>query len=347
MKTTTPSLPWFPARPPPHAPPAWWISDPARRAARRGMARAGATHPSGTVASPDVPAAHLLNDAAESALPPMTTLLHAAVTSIGGAERPGQVTMARAVEHAIETERTPRRPGRAPVPASRWPTWSRRSACARRASADRGRVHRDDRAPAPARRPGPAPARRGADAVLGSEPDVRDPQGRAATTSACTGCRSARPRTRRSGLFEPAVACRPLGRQVQRLHEWAGETETGDRDELVPGVSDQAWRQLSVSAQGMPRRASAARTAPSASRRRRGPRRARPTSWSPTMRCWPSTPSATTSPARARRDRDRRGARTGRPGHLGGHRRAVAAPRSRSRRRRSGQVDRRRPRRTG
>ena len=37
-----------------------------------------------------------------------------------------------------------------------------------------------------------------------------------------------------------------LGRDVQRLHEWAEETETGDRDELVPGVSDRAWRQVSV-----------------------------------------------------------------------------------------------------
>ncbi len=35
---------------------------------------------------------------------------------------------------------------------------------------------------------------------------------------------------------------------MQRLHEWAAETKTGDRDELVPGVSEQAWRQVSVSA---------------------------------------------------------------------------------------------------
>ena len=41
----------------------------------------------------------------------------------------------------------------------------------------------------------------------------------------------------------------PLGRQVKRLHEWAEETTTGDRDELVPGVPEAAWRQVSVSAQ--------------------------------------------------------------------------------------------------
>nr|WP_237728270.1 ATP-dependent DNA helicase [Cellulomonas sp. APG4] len=39
-----------------------------------------------------------------------------------------------------------------------------------------------------------------------------------------------------------------LGRQVVRLREWAEETTTGDRDDLVPGVSDAAWRQVSVTA---------------------------------------------------------------------------------------------------
>ncbi len=39
-----------------------------------------------------------------------------------------------------------------------------------------------------------------------------------------------------------------LGRQVLRLREWAAETATGDRDDLVPGVPDRAWRQVSVTA---------------------------------------------------------------------------------------------------
>lgn len=38
-----------------------------------------------------------------------------------------------------------------------------------------------------------------------------------------------------------------LGREIVRLREWAEDTETGDRDELLPGVSDRAWRQVSVS----------------------------------------------------------------------------------------------------
>jgi ATP-dependent DNA helicase DinG len=39
-----------------------------------------------------------------------------------------------------------------------------------------------------------------------------------------------------------------LGAHVKRLHEWADRTTTGDRDELVPGVPDMAWRQASVAA---------------------------------------------------------------------------------------------------
>ncbi|MEU6779887.1 ATP-dependent DNA helicase [Nonomuraea angiospora] len=49
-------------------------------------------------------------------------------------------------------------------------------------------------------------------------------------------------------LFDPREVS-ATGRMVQRIQEWADETETGDRDELVPGVSEQAWRQFSVSAQ--------------------------------------------------------------------------------------------------
>ncbi|GLZ31126.1 ATP-dependent DNA helicase DinG [Lentzea sp. NBRC 105346] len=50
-----------------------------------------------------------------------------------------------------------------------------------------------------------------------------------------------------AALFDPFTVSR-LGREVKRLHEWSSDTETGDRDELVPGVSEQAWRQVSVTA---------------------------------------------------------------------------------------------------
>ncbi|WP_010146133.1 ATP-dependent DNA helicase [Serinicoccus profundi] len=39
-----------------------------------------------------------------------------------------------------------------------------------------------------------------------------------------------------------------LGEEVTRLREWSELTESGDRDELVPGVSNRAWRQVSVTA---------------------------------------------------------------------------------------------------
>jgi len=48
-------------------------------------------------------------------------------------------------------------------------------------------------------------------------------------------------------LFD-AVAATALGRDVQRLTAWASDTETGDRDEVVPGVPDRSWSQVSVSA---------------------------------------------------------------------------------------------------
>jgi ATP-dependent DNA helicase DinG len=39
-----------------------------------------------------------------------------------------------------------------------------------------------------------------------------------------------------------------LGAEVVRLRSWAEETQSGDRDELLPGVSERAWRQVSVAA---------------------------------------------------------------------------------------------------
>ncbi|ODQ93295.1 ATP-dependent helicase [Mycolicibacterium holsaticum] len=48
-------------------------------------------------------------------------------------------------------------------------------------------------------------------------------------------------------LFEP-LAASALGRDVQRLIAWSSETDTGDRDELTPGVPDRSWSQVSVSA---------------------------------------------------------------------------------------------------
>ncbi|OBI92485.1 ATP-dependent DNA helicase [Mycobacterium sp. 1245805.9] len=48
-------------------------------------------------------------------------------------------------------------------------------------------------------------------------------------------------------LFDP-VAVSALGRDVQRLTAWASTTDSGDRDDLKPGVPDRSWSQVSVSA---------------------------------------------------------------------------------------------------
>lgn len=50
------------------------------------------------------------------------------------------------------------------------------------------------------------------------------------------------------GSAPDALSQSSLGSQVVKLREWAGETETGDRDEVPFPVPDRAWRQVSVSA---------------------------------------------------------------------------------------------------
>ncbi|MDQ3055687.1 MAG: ATP-dependent DNA helicase [Actinomycetota bacterium] len=52
-------------------------------------------------------------------------------------------------------------------------------------------------------------------------------------------------------LFDPAAASGPTsswGAAVVRLRDWVESSKTGDRSELVPGVPDRAWRQVSVTA---------------------------------------------------------------------------------------------------
>ncbi|HJX86226.1 MAG TPA: ATP-dependent DNA helicase, partial [Gemmatimonadales bacterium] len=58
------------------------------------------------------------------------------------------------------------------------------------------------------------------------------------------------PQEEEDGLFDPFEAAAPsskLGQDLLRLRDWSDETETGDRDDLTPGVSDRAWAQISVS----------------------------------------------------------------------------------------------------
>jgi ATP-dependent DNA helicase DinG len=179
----------------------------------------------------------------------VTDLLAAAVAGIGGAERPGQVAMAEAVEHAIETgEHLAVQAGTGTgkslaylVPAIRYAVATRSTVVVATATIalQRQLIDRDLPRLVTALTP-----------LLGPEPTFAILKGR--RNYLCLHRQKGGPADDpQDALFEPADTgpTSPLGRQVQRLHEWAEQTSTGDRDELVPGVPEAAWRQVSVSAQ--------------------------------------------------------------------------------------------------
>jgi ATP-dependent DNA helicase DinG len=178
----------------------------------------------------------------------VTELLAAAVAGIGGAERPVQVAMAEAVQRAIETgEHLAVQAGTGTgkslaylVPAIRHALSTRSTVVVATATIalQRQLIDRDlprlvtDLAP-----------------LLGQEPAFAILKGR--RNYLCLHRQRGGPPDDQEALWDPADTgpTSPLGRQVKRLHEWAEETATGDRDELVPGVPEAAWRQVSVSAQ--------------------------------------------------------------------------------------------------
>ncbi|MCL1800609.1 MAG: ATP-dependent DNA helicase [Promicromonosporaceae bacterium] len=53
-------------------------------------------------------------------------------------------------------------------------------------------------------------------------------------------------RTSRTKSRNAASDQKTLAAEVKRLIAWGETTDTGDRDDLVPGVSDRAWRQVSI-----------------------------------------------------------------------------------------------------
>jgi ATP-dependent DNA helicase DinG len=180
-------------------------------------------------------------------LPELHDLLAAAVEAVGGTQRPGQVEMATAVDQAIRTgAHLAVQAGTGTGKSLAYLVPALRHAVERDATVvvstatialQRQLVDRD--------------LPRLADALAG-------PLGRAPTFAILKGRRNYLCLHRLDGgpqdepqdaaLFDPFVVSR-IGREVTRLREWAGDTETGDRDELNPGVSEQAWRQVSVSAQ--------------------------------------------------------------------------------------------------
>ncbi|MGZ4603685.1 MAG: ATP-dependent DNA helicase [Kineosporiaceae bacterium] len=181
----------------------------------------------------------------EDAEPTLRALLEAAVAAVGGAERPGQVRMAEAVETAM------REGNHLLVQAG---TGTGKSLAylvpaLLHSGADSGPVivatatialqnqvvDRDLPALVDAVEP-----------LLGRRPTYAILKGR--SNYLCKNkVYGGMPDDPEDALFDPAPTT-ALGRDVTRLREWADETATGDRDELDPGVSDRAWRQVSVTA---------------------------------------------------------------------------------------------------
>ena len=184
-------------------------------------------------------------DSPHQPLPAVPQLLASAVTALGGAERSGQVIMAAAVANALESgEHLAVQAGTGTgkslaylVPALRHAVESGKTVIVSTATIalQRQLVDRD------------LPRLAGAlSNELGREPEFAILKGR--RNYLClhrlgTGA----PEEPDEALFD-AFAVSRMGREVQRLHAWAEKTKEGDRDELVPGVSEQAWRQVSVSA---------------------------------------------------------------------------------------------------
>jgi ATP-dependent DNA helicase DinG len=182
-------------------------------------------------------------------VPDVDALLAAAVHGIGGAERPGQVQMAEAVRHAFESgEHVAVQAGTGTgkslaylVPAVRHAvtTGSTIVVATATIALQNQLIDRDLPRLTAALTP-----------LLQQEPSFAILKGR--RNYLCLNRQQGGvAEDPQDSLFEPADTgpASPLGRQVKRLHEWAEQTSTGDRDELVPGVPEAAWRQVSVSAQ--------------------------------------------------------------------------------------------------
>lgn len=87
------------------------------------------------------------------------------------------------------------------------------------------------------------------------EPELEAAAEDAAATDAAADAATDAGRTAEQAASEtPARPGNPqpitwLGKQIASLHNWAQETDTGDRDDLDTSVSDAAWRHVSVSSQ--------------------------------------------------------------------------------------------------
>ncbi|MEU0308747.1 ATP-dependent DNA helicase [Streptomyces cyaneofuscatus] len=176
--------------------------------------------------------------------PLLPELLHAAVTAVGGTERPGQAAMAEAVAEAVDDQShllvqagtgTGKSLGYL-VPAL---AHGERVVVATATLAlQRQLVERDLPRTVEALHP-----------LLRRRPQYAMLKGR--SNYLCLHrLHEGVPQDEEEGLFDQFEAAAPsskLGQDLLRLREWSSDTETGDRDDLTPGVSDRAWAQISVS----------------------------------------------------------------------------------------------------
>ena len=185
-------------------------------------------------------------------VPPTLSLLETAVHAVGGAERPGQVEMAEAVDHSIRTgEHLAVQAGTGTGKSLAYLVPSIRHAVAEDETVvvstatialQRQLVDRDLPRLAKALKKD-----------LGRELKFAILKGRRNYLCMHRVHNGVPDEPEDAGLFDP-FAVSKLGREVKRLHEWSSDTETGDRDELVPGVSEQSWRQVVGDGAGVSRR---------------------------------------------------------------------------------------------
>ncbi len=181
--------------------------------------------------------------------PRVRHLLATAVAALGGAERSGQVQMAEAVEHALASgEHLAVQAGTGTgkslaylVPAIAHAVDANQPVVVSTATIALQRQLVDRDLPRLVDALAPALPRRPDFALLKG-------RGNYLCLNKVHGGGADEPDDRPQEELFDAVASTTLGRDVKRLTEWASDTETGDRDELVPGVADRSWRQVSVSA---------------------------------------------------------------------------------------------------
>ena len=169
------------------------------------------------------------------------TLLDKAVAALGGSQREGQVRMATAVAAALDKERhlavqAGTGTGKSLaylVPAIRHAMNSGSTVIVSTATLELQRqlVERD----LPRLTKALAP-------VMERTPTFAIMKGR--NNYLCMNKIAATPDDPEALIDESEISRR--GKAVRRIHEWAQETETGDRDDLEPGVPDLVWRAVSV-----------------------------------------------------------------------------------------------------